>query len=86
MKLDKWSLLQVILTLTILVNSIGFVVFHIITGNVLNGARVINITLLAVQFTALILEHLEYREFVKQQKKRIDEISKQIDKHIPRID
>ena len=80
MKLDKWSLLQVILTLTILVNSIGFVVFHIITG------RVINITLLAVQFTALILEHLEYREFVKQQKKRIDEISKQIDKHIPRID
>ena len=86
MKLNKWTLLQTILTLAILLNSIGFVVFHMITGNVFNEVRVINITLLAVQFATLILEFSEYKELEKQQKKRIDEISKQIDKHIPRID
>ena len=86
MKLNKWTLLQTILTLAILVNSIGFVVFHIVTGNVFNEVRVINITLLAVQFVTLILEFSEYRELEKQQEKRLEEISKQIDKHIPRID
>lgn len=85
MKKYKWCILQIILMITIVVDSIGSIVFNIVTGKVLYEGRIVSITLLAVQFIALILEILEDREREKIARKEIKKFE-EMTKHIPRID